>query len=103
MAAQEVAAAPLGLPGHVVRSAGGAVAVKALLLLSGGSELVKKKATEQKADAGESCNTRSPCAPARALRRISANHAHASRPGPGEPSGFLVVPGRAECGAEAPF
>ena len=77
MAAQEAAAAPLGLPSHVVRSAGGAGVVEALLRQTGGRALVKREATKQKSDAGESCNTRSPCAPARALRRTSAANASA--------------------------
>jgi hypothetical protein len=46
-AAEEAAAAPLGLPSHVVRSAGGAEVVEALLRQTGGRALVKREATKQ--------------------------------------------------------
>ena len=54
--AQEEAAATLGLSGDVVRSAGGAEAVGAKLLLPGGRAGVEADATKQKSDAGESNN-----------------------------------------------
>ena len=56
MAAQDAAAAPLGMPGHVVRSAGGIKVVEAMLQLPGGRARAEAAANKQKSDRGESNN-----------------------------------------------
>ena len=56
-----------------------------------------EKRHKVKSDAGKYCNTSSPCASAPHKRADSRPAARIpGRPGPGEPTGFLVVPGRAE-------
>jgi hypothetical protein len=58
MAAQKAAAALLDLRGHVLRSAGGAKAVEAMMLLPDGRERVEAAATKQKREAGKSYNNK---------------------------------------------